>query len=401
MNGSMLKTELYKLFSRKIVWIASVGFLALIALIYSQFDSMDRVKSDLEPVRAELATAVANEALMSLVREQRYNAGFEDIAPFLPQEAMAYIESTGLREDEDGPWNFLHSTLAYRINNYVERIDNRAAHIAQLREEVAAGGRDALSRVKAKTLEAYARGAVAIELNLDPGTNNIIDINATFIPGGLMMIVLLVGLAGVFADEQTSGTISTLLTSTNGRMGLWLTKLVAAGIYILTIVTIMEASFFTVSAVFQHVDNVSVTAASTYGLSLTTYGGKVWQLLLRQFLGALLGAVTMGSLTLCLSSVSKSSLTPFFGAGAYYGVTALWHRMFGVSTYLTSWMSLPAVLSPDVLRAQTPLMQTEHYTSVFGLLVPSLTFSVIFQITLALVCMGICWRAYTQKQVMG
>lgn len=401
MNAQMLKTELYKLFSRKIVWIACIGFLALIALMYSQFDSVDSVKNDLELMRAELTAAVANEGLLNLVREQSYHASFEDIAPFLPQEAMAYIESTGLREDEDGPWNFLHSTLAYKINNYVERIDNRAAHVAQLREDVAAGGKDTLSRAKAKMLEAYARNEVEIELNLDAGTNNIIDINATFIPGGLMMIVILVGLAGIFADEQTSGTVSALLTAENGRIGLWITKLMAAGIYILTIVTIMETAFLTIGAVFHHVNNVSLTAASTYGLSLTTYGGKVWQLLLRQFLGALLGAITIGSITLCLSSAAKSSLIPFFGAGAYYGVTALWHRLFGVSAYLTDWMSLPSVISPDVLRAQTPLMQTGHYTNIFGLLVPSLTFSVIFHIALSLICMGICWRAYTKKQVMG
>ena len=401
MNTQMLKTELYKLFSRKIVWIACVGFLALIALIYSQFDSMDRVRHDLEPVRAELAAAVTNEALINLVREQNYYVSFENIAPFLPQQAMAYIESVGFREDENGPWNFLHSTLAYRINNYIERIDNRAAHIAQLREDVAAGGNDALSRVKAKMLEDYTHNEVEIELNLDPGTNNIIDINATFIPGGLMMIVLLMGLAGVFADEQTSGTVSALLTAENGRMGLWITKLMAAGIYILTVVTVMETAFLTIGTVFHHVNNVSLTAASTYGLSLTTYDGKVWQLLLRQFLGALLGAITIGSITLCLSSVAKSSLIPFFGAGAYYGVTALWHRLFDVSAYLTDWMSLPSVLSPDVLRAQTPLMQAGHYTNIFGLLVPSLTFSVIFHIALSLICIGICWRAYTKKQVMG
>ena len=397
MNARMLKTELYKLFCRKIVWIACLSFLALITLIYSQFDHMDSVKNDLEPTRAALTEAVAKEELLSLVRKQSYHASFEEIAPFIPPEAMDYIETVGLREDENGSWNFLHGTLAYTINNYVERIDNRAAHIAWLREETAAGGHPVLARI----LEDHERSDVAIELNLDAGTNDIIDMNATFLPSGLMMIVILVGLAGIFADEQTSGTVSALLTSKNGRMRLFLTKLTAAGIYILTIITIMEAVCLAISAIFQHVDNISVTAASTYGLSLTTYGGKVWQLLIRQVLGTLLGAVTIGSVTLCLSSLAKSSLIPFFGAGACYGVTALWHRLFGISAYLTDGMSLPAVLSADVLSAQTPLMETGHYTSVFGLLVPSMTFSVIFNIALSLVCLMVCCRAYTKKQVMG
>lgn len=401
MNAQMLKTELYKLFCRKIVWIACLGFLALIALIYSQFDRMDGVRNDLEPVRAELTAAVAKEELLSLVRKQSYQASFEAIAPFIPPEAMDYIESAGLREDENGSWNFLHRTLAYTINNYVERIDNRAAHLAELREETASGRQDTLARAKARILEDDERHDVTIELNLDAGTDDILDMNATFLPGGLMMIVILVGLAGLFADEHASGTTSALLTSKNGRMGLFIVKLIAAGIYILTIVTIMEAAFLSISAIFQHVDNISVTAASTYGLSLTTYGGQVWQLLLRQFLGALLGAVTIGSITLCLSCLAKSSLMPFFGAGACYGVTALWHRLFGISAYLTDGMSLPAVLSADVLRAQTPLMETGHYTSVLGLLVPSLTLNVVFHIALSLICLGLCCHAYTKKQVMG
>ena len=401
MNAQMLKTELYKLFCRKIVWIACLGFLALIALIYSQFDRMDGVRNDLEPVRAKLTAAVAKQELLSLVRKQSYHASFEEIAPFIPPEAMDYIEVAGLREDEDGPWNFLHHTLAYTINNYVERIDNRAARIAELREEVSASGHDALSRAKARILEDYERSDVVIELNLDAGTNDIIDMNAAFLARGLMMIVILVGLAGIFADEHASRTTSALLTSKNGRISLFLTKLTAAGIYVFTIVTVMEAAYLTISALFQHVDNISVTAASTYGLSLTTYGGKVWQLLIRQFLGTLLGAVTVGSITLCLSSVAKSSLMPFFGAGAYYGVTTLWHRLFGLSAYLTDWMSLPAVLSADVLSAQTPLMEAGHYTSVLGLLVPSLTLNVIFHIVLSLICLGIACHAYTKKQVKG
>ena len=99
MNAQMLKTELYKLFCKKIVWVACVGFLALIALIYSQFDRMDGVRNDLEPVRAELTAAVAKQELLSLVRKQSYQASFEEIAPFIPPEAMDYIESAGLRED--------------------------------------------------------------------------------------------------------------------------------------------------------------------------------------------------------------------------------------------------------------------------------------------------------------
>ena len=401
MNAQMLRTELYKLFCRKIVWVACVGFLALIALIYSQFDHSDRVRNDLEPVREALTAAISKEELLSLVREQNYHASFDEIAPLIPREAMDYIEAAGLREDENGTWNFLHGALAYTINNYVERIDNRAARIAELREEVGAGGHDALSRAKAQILADYERNDVVIELNLDAGTNDIIDINASFLAGGLMMIVILVGLAGVFSDELTSGTVSTLLTSKNGRIGLFLAKLTAAGIYVLTVVTVMEAVYLTISALFQHVDNISVTAASTYGLSLTTYGGKVWQLLIRQFLGTLLGAVTIGTITLCLSSIARSSLMPFFGAGAYYGVTTLWHRLFGLSTYLTDSMSLPAVLSADVLSAQTPLMASGHYTSVFGLLVPSLTLNVVFHIALSLICLGTACRAYTKKQVMG
>ena len=86
MNVEMLKTELYKIFSRKAVWLALVVFLALFSLLQMQFRDTVGIQYTLKPVRAALETAAGREELRAFVRGKGYACGADDLMPFLPQE---------------------------------------------------------------------------------------------------------------------------------------------------------------------------------------------------------------------------------------------------------------------------------------------------------------------------
>lgn len=58
MNFEMLGTELYKIFSKKVVWISMAAFIMLFFALKIQMRDMVGVKYTLEPMRAELAGAV-------------------------------------------------------------------------------------------------------------------------------------------------------------------------------------------------------------------------------------------------------------------------------------------------------------------------------------------------------
>lgn len=396
MNIRMLIIELQKIYSKRIIWIALLVFLGLFLFFKMQFIENVGVKYNLEPVRSELTTAVADEDFHELVRSTEYRCSTEEMSQFIPQSVFDYIEQY---KDNERAYRLLKSDLASSINNYYERKDLRQAYIAELSADVANNDGTALSTAKQKLLETYQNTQVDIELNLESSANNFIDINHAIVFPGLIMLIIIVGLAGIYSDEYTNGTQAALLTSRKGRRGVFISKLCAAVIYITSIVIVMEVFFMIVTAICYHAPNSTISAASTYGLYLTTYSGTVYEFCIRQILGTLLSGLTLGSMVMCISAMSKNALVPFFVAGVYYGGTALYAKMIAFPAYLSSIWSLPAELSLFTLQTQYELIATGHYTNVFGLVIPTLTLNVIFNTVFAIACLFICYKAYTRKQV--
>lgn len=398
MNRVMLKTELHKLFSRKVVWVAMGLFLLLFLAVKLQFIAKPGVVYTLEPVRKPLTRLAQEEGFREFIRSREYNASREELRPLLPTEVTEYIEGY---QNNDQASRSLNIDLVRILNNYCERLDNREEHIRQLEQDVSAGGNTPLDKAKKKLLAQYREHPVTLQLNLEPWANNFIDINHTVVFSGAIMLVILVGLAGSFSDEYAWGTESALLTTCRGRSGVFWAKALAALVFVAAIVLGMESFFFLVTIVCYHGPGTTITAASTYGLSLTPYAGTVWGFCLRQVAGNLLAGVAMGSLALCLSSVSRSALIPFFGAGLFYGATALWGNTVPFPPYLSTLLTLPGELSPFLLQIQVELMAAGHYTGVFGLVVPTLTLSVMLHLLCTAGLLVLCFFAYTRKQVKG
>ncbi len=396
MNLRMLKTELYKIYSKRVIWFALMLFLGLFFVMKIQFRDNMNVKYTLEPIRSELASAVNNEDFHQFVRSKEYRCSVTDLVQFVPQSVFDYINQY---KDFERAYNILNSSLVSSINNYYQRIDLREAYIAQLSEDAANSDGSMLSKAKEKKLADYQNTQVNIELNLESSANNFIDINHAMVFPGMIMLVIIVGLAGIYSDEYTNGTQSALLTSCKGRKGVFLAKLCAAAVYVANVVVIMEVFFITVTAICYNAPTSTISAASTYGLYLTTYSGTVYDFCIRQILGTLLAGFTLGSIVMCVSAFSKNALIPFFTAGLYYGGTALYSKMIAFPAHLSSLWSLPGELSLFTLQTQYEIMVTGRYTNVFGILMPTLTANVIFNIFMMLICIVLCFRAYTRKQV--
>lgn len=398
MNARMLKTELYKICSKKVIWISLAAFLALFFALKFQMLNKVGVKYTLEPMRSDLTGAVENENFHDFVRSMDYSCSLDELKQYIPGTVFDFIEQY---KSNDRVYRSLNSDLVGTINNYYERIDNRTAYISGLAEDVAASDGSSLARVKAKLLQVYQNTQVDIELNLESSANNFIDINHSAVFPSLIMLIIIVGLASIYSDEYTSGTQSTLLTSRKGRRGVFFSKLCAAWIFITAIVVIMELFYMIITAICYHAPNATISAASTYGLSLTTYSGSVSAFCFRQILGTLLAGYTLGSIVMCISVFSKNALIPFFVAGLYYGGTALYANAITFPSYLSSIWSFPGELSLFMLQTQYELVSAGHYTNVFGLFLPTLTVNVIFNLLVAFTCSFICYRAYTRKQVKG
>ena len=282
MNFEMLGTDLYKIFSKKVVWISMAAFIMLFFALKIQMRDMVGVKYTLEPMRAELAGAVESGEFRDFVRSKNYSCSIDEIEPYIPTAVFEYIDQYKTAERI---YNSLRSDLIGTVNNYFERVDNREEYISRLADDTANSDGSALSRSKAKLLSDYQKSQVKIELNLESSANNFIDVNHSAVFPGLIMLVIIVGLSGIYSDEYISGMQSALLTSKKGRKDVFFSKLSAAFIFITAVVAAMEISYMIITAVCYYAPKSSISAASTYGLSLTTFGGSVRDFVLGRFWG--------------------------------------------------------------------------------------------------------------------
>lgn len=390
MNSRMLWTELYKIFSKKIVWIAMLVFMLFFLLLKGQFINNSFTGNTLEPIRPELESLVSSEELRDYIKERGYSCTYEEMKAHLTTTVIQYVEKSELQHE-----------LTSTINNYYERINKRSEYIQELSNESTAYKSGIMNRAKEKALATYQASDVKVELNLDRGPNNLIDVNHAMMFPCLIMLVIIVGLSAVYSDEYNNRTQAALLTTRKGRKGVFLSKLVASCIFVVFVVIVMEAFFMAVTVICYHVPSTTISAASTYGLSLTTYEGSVYGFCARQILGTLLAGIVLGCFVICLSSFSRSALIPFFISGVVYGGSALYANEVVFPQTLSSIASLPGEMSLFMLQSQVEIVAEAHYTSVFGLLLPTLTVNILFNLAAAIICLSLCYVGYTHKQVKG
>ena len=393
MNFQMLKTELHKIYYKNVIWIALALFLALFFMFKIQLIDKVGVKYTLEPIKEELTEVLKNEDLYTTLKSNNYNITNEELLDYMPSEVINYLEQY---KGTERVYNSLTADLRSSIFEYYEKVDGRKEFIQDLEQEISVSTGNE-KRAKEKVLEEYKNSNVNIELNLESSANNFIDINYSMLFPCLIILMVILGLSGIYSDEYTNNTESILLTTKKGRTGVFVSKLIASMIYIVSVVVIMELFFGVITSICFHGQNFGISAASTYGLSLTNYEGNVLGFYTRQILGTLLAAFVAGSIVMAISSRSKNSLIPFFGAGIFYGGTVLYANSIVFPKFLSTLLSLPGELSLFMLQTQVELVAVSRYTSIFGILIPTITVNIIFNILLMLICLFICYRGYVKK----
>ncbi|HBM75359.1 MAG TPA: hypothetical protein DD429_07370 [Clostridiaceae bacterium] len=404
MNADIIRTEFYKIVSKKYIWIFVILFSAFYAFIFFQFRDNPGVKYSLRPIRNEIQQAAASEELGNIMRSKGYKISYEDIKPFLSSSACEYIEQYRrvYYHDEIPVASLPESKVTDKICNFYERIDDRQNEIQNLRSSLAEMKKKGklssfLYAVQTKLLGMYEK-AGEIELNLD-GWDEIADINyAWMIPAWTMLIILL-GLAGIYSDEYTNKTQSVLLTAKNGRQGVFFSKLAAGILFSILCVLYFQSLAFAVTGIVYGFSNADISLMSLYGFKLTPFAWSALKFYLFQILGSLLAAFVMSSLIICLSAYCKNALLPFFLAGTYWGGTFVWAKTVALPQYAANPLSLPAELSPFMLQSITDLVSTGRFINLFGSAVPTIYANIIFNLIIAFISLLFCYHGYIRKQV--
>ncbi|QOS76943.1 ABC transporter permease subunit [Paenibacillus sp. JNUCC31] len=220
-----------------------------------------------------------------------------------------------------------------------------------------------------------------------------------------MMIMILLGLAPVFAEEYALGTVALLRSSKRGRSQIVSAKWMASTLYVVLCVILFTSANLliywlrfgnlagsdtplqSVGMYFQGFDY----EFSPYRLSAVQYYGV-------QLVTHLAGSLVFACVVLCISALSSTSFVAIVINVAIVGVPYL---AFDVLNFNPGWAKWIEEFSFSTMMRATRLFQTPTSYSVFGL---ELSYLSLYMIIMAVVTIGVIlgtYRTFRTREVFS
>ncbi|MFE6078840.1 ABC transporter permease subunit [Paenibacillus sp. NPDC057886] len=220
-----------------------------------------------------------------------------------------------------------------------------------------------------------------------------------------MMIMILLGLAPVFAEEYALGTAALLRSSKRGRSQIVSAKWMASMLYVVLCVILFTSvnlliywlRFGNLAGADTPIQSVGMYFQgfyyefSPYRLSAVQYYGV-------QLVTHLAGSLVFGCIVLCVSVVSSTSFVAIIINVAIVGVPYL---AFDVLNFNPGWAKWIEEFSFSTMMRVTRLFQTPASYSVFGL---ELSYLNLYMIIMAVVAIGVIlgtYRTFRTREVFS
>jgi ABC-type transport system involved in multi-copper enzyme maturation permease subunit len=139
--------------------------------------------------------------------------------------------------------------------------------------------------------------------------------------------MILLGVSPIFSQEYSSGIDSLLLTSKNGKNKLTTSKVIACIIYCAAVCLFFNGTNFLINFVKSGVMGSGSPIQSINKYLDSPFAFTLLQYFFVEIAVMIFAAVCFGLLVLFISSVSKSSLIPFFTCGLIIAVPAAYRVM--------------------------------------------------------------------------
>ncbi len=145
----------------------------------------------------------------------------------------------------------------------------------------------------------------------------------------LMVVLVILGLASIFAEEYSTGMTNFILSSKN-RKKIITAKLLASTIFIL-VVNIFITAFIWLSSYFLAgtFNGGTTNIQSILPFLFSPYNLQVWEYVVLQFFISFIGSLGFGLVIILLSLVSRSSMITFFVGGVIYALPVILYQNFG------------------------------------------------------------------------
>lgn len=411
MNGYVIKTELYKIFSKKYLWVVALFFTVFFALVSLQAKDSIEVQYPLESLQGSLAQAAENPeflkkadvlALKWSKKSESIKTMSKETKEFLPPDIIAYTEKFRNVFVRGGSVaDILNYDIVQEAQYYLQRQNDRQAETERLQNELASmqsmGETESFSyRMTKQEYQLYAT-APKIQPNLTRW-GEFADLNKTLLPVFIAFLVIL-GLCGIYSDEYANRTQSEMLTSRDGRAGVFGGKLIAGFIYTAVVTAFFQLVGFGVYAVIFKSPGEDIPLASLPQFYMMPYHFSAQSYYLFQIAGSFLGAFALAAVVMCLSALAKNALFPFFLSGGIFVAGFALKKLVALGAGKSTLLTFPAELSIFMTMSWQELVAHYRVTDLFGNPVSTVWVNLCVAVLVMVAALLLCFRFYTKKQV--
>ncbi|CAM3898630.1 hypothetical protein [Mesobacillus thioparans] len=341
---SLIKWELVKIFKQKSLYFIGIFLFAWFAYVLfstaSNTDLTRQVYKEWEgPITAEkIAEAEkVNEEKSGSFEQEEFNPEERFLAEMSVVENIAQSQHIELRRDEK-----------------VEELNNQIA-VAEAKGNNGLVDQLTLEKQMLKELDmnriAYYRGPLEA-----------VDFVNVF---GLMLTgaLLLIGLAGIYSNEHSSGVENYILSAKKGRTATMRAKLAAASIFAVVVVMAWELFNLGARAMMYGTSGWDLPIQYSFKYFSSPYSFTFMEYHLIQLGIHLLAAIAFAGVIVIISTVAKSTVVSFFVSGFIFGLPILAESIMDMND---AWVENTLRYSlTNVMKVEGLFMQFKS-VSVFG-----------------------------------
>lgn len=411
MNGYVIRTELYKIFSKKYLYAVAAFFIVFFSFISAQVLDSAKARYPLAQFVDVAAQAGQGDSFIQGAKalDQKFqssgdgiSAFSEDMKKLLPKSIVSYTEQfRGKAEHEQSVSDILNLKAINEIEFYRERLEDRQAETEKLKNELISmrsrGKTDSFAYKTAEQEYYLYITAPAIQPNFT-SWEEFVDLNQTYLPLCIAFLVIL-GLCGIYSDEYSSKTQAALLTSKNGKAGVFGNKLIAGFVYTAVIVTFFQLVGFCIYACIYGLPGKDIPFATLPWFYMSPYHLSAQSYYFLQIAGSFLGAFALAAIVICLSSLARNAVLPFFTSGVIFAGGLLLRTMSTFGAGESTLRTLPAEL--NISMTMSPKVIVAHFRAVnlFGVPIPTVWLNWFATALVTVLALLLCFRFYTKKQV--
>ncbi|KRW90736.1 hypothetical protein SD51_13080 [Alicyclobacillus tengchongensis] len=374
---SLTRFELYKLFSRKSVWIF---FAIMVFCIY---------------LPLQILTSSSG----------GYAGYYQSVPPTAQQVQQAKSELKKIAPKLEGTAGLPNNEVNILNRAYLRDTAILNAETGSAIKPDLEMLQQSINKLKAQGQIGFTYRADTLEYNMmkhlpyigfghyNGASNMMVDFFKTY---GLIIFgaIILVGLSPVFSEEYSLGTDSFLLTAKRGRRQLVTSKILASTLYVLVMEGILllvnvasNLSLFDIGGFDYPLQSIALYSAP-FHLSVAQYIGVA-------VLIQLLGGVAFGFLIMLLSSFNRSTLVTFFVSAGIFALPELIVLMFGLKNWAQTLMDFSYTGLIQVSR----LFKSFVAYNVFGypVLYPILVIGLAILVSIPIV--WLTYRVYCRHQI--